>query len=180
MGITVTADEERLIDFWVGARLGLRSGAYGGLVAGILLGLLAASLILFTDLEFPGLVIFNIFWLAGIYGFVLGLLAGALGGMIGGAIMGATRVPRRLTLAGAVAGAAGGFLLMSLFFILYAWLNSGTMPPGVLLDLLPAALLGALGGALAGGVGGRRFARYYALRPTLSAYKSEERWTKER
>ena len=49
----MAADEERLIDFWVGARLGLRSGAYGGLVAGILLGLLAASLILFTDLEFP-------------------------------------------------------------------------------------------------------------------------------
>lgn len=63
-------DADRHLDLWIGARLGLRSGAYGGLIAGILLGLLAASLVLFTDLTFPGIVLFNIFWLAGIYGFV--------------------------------------------------------------------------------------------------------------
>lgn len=173
-------DAERLLDLWTGARLGLRSGAYGGLVAGILLGLAAASLVLFTDLTFPGIVLFNIFWLAGIYGFVLGVVAGALGGMIAGAIMGATRVPHRLVLAGAIAGAASGFLLMLFFFAVYAWLNTGMVAAGTLVDLLPVALLAAAAGAIAGAVGGRRFAGYYALRPTQADYEHEQRWTRER
>lgn len=173
-------DAERHLDLWIGARLGLRSGAYGGLVAGILLGLAAASIVLFTDLTFPGIVLFNIFWLAGIYGFVLGVVAGALGGMIAGAIMGATRVPHRLALAGAIAGAASAFLLILFFFALYVWLNTGLVDAGTLIDLLPVALLGAAAGALAGAVGGRRFARYYALRPTRADFAHEQRWSRER
>jgi hypothetical protein len=169
-------EEARQIDLWIGARLGLRSGAYGGLVAGILLGLAAASLVLFTDLTFSRLVLFNIFWLAGIYGFVLGLVAGALGGLIAGAIMGATRVPPRLTAAGAGAGALSGFALIVLFFALYSWLNTGTIAVAALVDLIPVALLAALTGAVAGAIGGRRFAHYYALRPTASAAEHEERW----
>lgn len=166
--------EEKVIDLWIGARLGLRSGAHGGMVAGVILGVLAASLLLFTDFEFTGLVLLNIFWLAGLYGFVLGLLGGALGGLIGGAIAGATRVPENLTLAGAVAGAVAGILLIFLFFGVYAWLNTGQTPLGIFLDLLPVALVGGVAGAISGAVAGRRFQHYYELRPSPAAY--EHRW----
>ena len=166
--------EEKIIDLWIGARLGLRSGAHGGMIAGLILGILAASLVLFTDFEFPGLVILNIFWLAGFYGFILGLLGGALGGIIGGAIAGATRVPKNLILAGAGAGAVAGLLLIFFFFGVYAWLNTGQTPLGIFLDLLPVALLAAADGAIGGALAGRRFQHLYELRPSAAAY--EHRW----
>jgi hypothetical protein len=90
--------------------------------------------------------------------------------------MGATRVPPRLTAAGAGAGALSGFALIVLFFALYSWLNTGTIAVAALVDLIPVALLAALTGAVAGAIGGRRFAHYYALRPTASAAEHEERW----
>jgi hypothetical protein len=166
----MTEREEKVIDLWVGARLGLRSGAFGGTVAGLILGLLAAILVLFTDFQFGGVVLLNIFWLAAIYGFVLGLLGGALGGLIAGAIAGATRVPENLTRAGALAGAAAGLVLMFLFFLVYAWLNTGQTPLGIFLDLAPVGLVAALDGAVAGAVAGRRFAHYYDLRPSRADY----------
>lgn len=166
--------DEKYMDLWIGARLGLRSGAYGGTVAGLILGLLAAALVLFTDFNFSGLVLLNIFWLAGLYGFVLGLLAGALGGLLGGALIGATRVPDNLTRAGAIAGATSGILLMLLFFAVYTWLNVGQTPLGIFIDLAPVTLTAALAGAGGGAVAGRRFAHYYELRPSRASYK--HRW----
>lgn len=169
--------EARQIDLWIGARLGLRSGAYGGTVAGILLGAGSALLVMFTDFRFSGLQIFSIFWLAGVYGFILGILAGALGGLVGGAVLGATRVPRKLTAVGAGAGAGFAILLMAFFFLLYSWVNTGTAPLAILVDLAPVALIAAVGGAIGGAVAGRRFKQKYEIRPTLADY--EHRWERE-
>ena len=108
-------DEVKLIDMWIGARWGLRSGAYGGTIAGIVLGLCAAALVLFTDFRLTGLEIFSVFWIAGVYGFILGVLGGALGGLIAGAIAGATRLPQNLPLAGAFTGAGLGVGIIGLF-----------------------------------------------------------------
>lgn len=167
-------NEEKYVDVWIGARWGLRSGAYGGTIAGIVLGLSAAALVLFTDFQLTGLEIFSVFWIAGVYGFILGILGGALGGLIGGAIAGATRLPRNLPLAGALSGAGLGLGLIALFFMLYVWLNGLAVSAGLLVDLAPATLVGVLGGGLGGFFGGRRFAGYYELHPPLSAY--EARW----
>lgn len=159
---------------WVGARWGLRSGAYGGTIAGIVLGLGAAALVMFTDFQFSGLEIFSVFWLAGIYGFVLGILGGALAGLVGGAIAGATRIPRNMPLAGALSGIILGAGLIFLFFLLYVWLNGLALALGLLIELAPAMLVGAVAGGLAGFLGGRRFANYYDLHPPKSAY--DDRW----
>jgi hypothetical protein len=169
-------DDEKVVDVWIGARWGLRSGAYGGTIAGIVLGLIAASLVLFTDFQLSGMEIFSVFWIAGVYGFILGILGGALAGLIGGAIAGATRLPRNLPLAGVIAGAALGIALIAVFFVLYVWLNGLLVGPRLLLNLAPVALLGAVGGALGGFFAGRRFATYYERHPPLSAY--DRRWNK--
>lgn len=168
------AGDEKYVDLWIGARWGLRSGAYGGAIAGIVLGLGAALLVQFTDFELSGLEIFSVFWIAGVYGFILGILGGALGGLIGGAIAGATRLPHNLPLTGVISGALLGALLITLFFLAYAWLNR--VPPafGLFVQLAPVNILGVLGGAIGGFFAGRRFARYYDVHPPLSAYES--RW----
>jgi len=171
-------DEEKYVDMWIGARWGLRSGAFGGTVAGLVLGITAAILVLFTDFRLSGLEIFSVFWVAGIYGFILGILGGALGGLIGGAIVGralaAGGLPGNLPRAGAVAGAVLGVGLIAVFYIVYVWLNRAAPGMGLLLDLAPIALVGAVGGGLGGFLAGRRFARYYELHPPASAYDS--RW----
>ena len=169
-------NEEKYLDLWIGARWGLRSGAYGGAFAGIVLGLSAAALVLFTDFRLSQLEIFSIFWVAGVYGFVLGILGGALAGLIAGGLAGATRLPRNLPLAGAISGALLGLALIVIFFIIYVWLNNLPFGFGLLLDLLPATVVGAVGGGLGGFFAGRRFAAYYELHPPLSAYDS--RWEK--
>jgi hypothetical protein len=168
------AEEEKYVDLWIGARWGLRSGAYGGTIAGIALGLSAAALVLFTDFQLTGLEVFSVFWIAGVYGFILGILGGALGGLIAGAIAGAVSLPQNLPLTGALTGAGLGAGLIIVFFLLYVWLNGLLLGLDLLLDLAPAALVGAVGGGLGGFFGGRRFAKYYERHPPLSAY--DNRW----
>lgn len=168
------AGEEKYVDLWIGARWGLWSGAYGGAIAGIVLGLGAALLVQFTDFELSGLEIFSVFWIAGVYGFILGILGGALGGLIGGALAGATRLPQNMPLAGVLSGALLGSALIVLFFLAYALLNR--VPPtfGLFAQLAPVAVLGVLGGVIGGFFAGRRFAQYYEIHPPISAYES--RW----
>ena len=168
--------EDKYVDMWIGARWGLRSGAFGGTVAGLVLGVMAAVLVLFTDFQLSGLEIFSVFWLAGFYGFILGILGGALSGLIAGAIAGATRLPRNLPLAGSIAGAVLGLALITIFFLLYVWLNRVAVAAALFLDLAPVGLIGAFSGGLGGFLAGRRFAHYYELHPPLTAYDS--RWEK--
>ena len=166
--------DEKQVNLWIGARWGLRSGALGGMVAGAILGGIAALLVLFTDFQLSGLEIFSVFWIAGVYGFVLGIVGGALGGLIMGAIAGATRIPHNPPLAGAGAGALFAVLLMVVFFLLYMQLNVGRVALAPLWNLWPVGLVLALAGAAAGFIAGRRFARYYERRPSVSSY--DPRW----